>query len=120
MTDHSIQIAATSHVQRRAHGTMRESIGDETVADVVFRHRRTPVARQRGAALRPEGKFSAVQSLEKSQNAERISIRVGSCVAVSEEAAAESIVDISNRGVASPRSRRERPTESPANGAATP
>src|SRR5271154_3319677 len=80
------------------------------------RFHRTPAARMRGAALRPEGKFSALQSLEKSQNAERISIRVGSCVAVSEEAAAESIVDISNRGVASPRSRRERPTESPANG----
>jgi hypothetical protein len=120
MTDDSIQIAATSHAQRRAHETMRESVGERTVADVVFRHRRTPVARQRGAALRPEGKFSALQSLEKSRNAEGNSIWVGSCVAVSEEAAAESIVDISNRGVASPRSRRERPTESPANGAATP
>src|SRR5271163_2547811 len=98
----------------------RESVGERTVADVVFRHRRTPAARMRGAALRPEGKFSALQSLEKSQNAEGISIWVGSCVAVSEEAAAESIVDISNRGVASPRSRRERPTESPANGTATP
>src|SRR5271170_8012366 len=78
------------------------------------------IERQRGGALRPEGKFSALQSLEKSRNAEGNSIRVGSCVAVSEEAADESIVDISNRGVASPRSRRERPTESPANGAATP
>jgi hypothetical protein len=120
VTDDSIQIAATSLAQRRAHGTMRESIGDETVADVVFRHRRTPVERQRGAALRPEGKFSTLEGLEKSRNAEGNSIRVGSCVAVAEEAATESIVDISNRGLASPRSRRERPTESPANGAATP
>jgi hypothetical protein len=81
-------------------GTTRESVGERTVADVVFRHRRTPVAGQRGAALRPEEKFSALQSLEKSQNAERISIRVGSCVALSEEAAAEPIDDLSNRGVA--------------------
>jgi hypothetical protein len=100
MTDDSIQIAATSHAQWRAHGTMRESIENETVADVVFRHRRTPVERQSGAALRPEGKFSALQSLEKSRNAEGISIRVGSCVALSEEAAAEPIDDHSNRGVA--------------------
>jgi hypothetical protein len=75
-------------------------IGDETVADVVFPHGRTAVEWKRGAALRPEGKFPASQSLEKSQNAEGISIPVGSSVAVSEEDAAEPIVDLSNRGVA--------------------
>jgi hypothetical protein len=31
MTDDSIQIAATSPAQRRAHGTMRDSLGNETV-----------------------------------------------------------------------------------------
>jgi hypothetical protein len=66
------------------------------------------------------GKFSALQSLEKSQNAEGISIRVGSCAAVSEEAA--TVVDLSSRGVAVADAAREADgtTESPANGAATP
>ena len=115
MTDDSTQIAATSHAQRRAHGTTRE-----TVAEFVFRHGRSPVAQKVAAALRPERKFSALQGLEMSQNAERISIWGDSCVALSEEAAVEPIVDHSNQGVAAVQIAAREADGSPANGAATP
>jgi hypothetical protein len=74
--DDSVQIAAMS--PRPAPACMRrggKASGLETMRNVlVSGGRRTPVARKPVSALRPTAKFSALQSLENAQNAERISI----------------------------------------------
>jgi hypothetical protein len=73
----SVQIAATNHapVRARAHTTTRQSVASETPRGVSASGLgRTPVARRRGSGLPPHRKFSALQSLENSQNAEGISI----------------------------------------------
>jgi hypothetical protein len=62
--DDSVQIAASAHARAR----------HNTVGDLADSRHRTPAARSRGSALRPDGKLSALQRLEKSQNAEGISI----------------------------------------------
>jgi len=76
--DDSVQIAATSPARRRAVTRIRRgerASGRDAVVDVVASGPgRTPVARKVGSAARSRGKFSALQSVENSQNAERISI----------------------------------------------
>jgi hypothetical protein len=75
--DDSVQIAATSPARRRAFARMgraERASGRDTIGDVASRRGLTPVARKMGAAARSRRKFSALQSLENSQNAERIAI----------------------------------------------
>jgi hypothetical protein len=76
--DDSVQIAATSPARRRAVTRIRRgerASGRDAVVDLVAPGPgRTPVARKVGSAARSRGKFSALQSVENSQNAERISI----------------------------------------------
>src|SRR5271163_185202 len=71
------QIAATSSVRLRALARVRRggrASGRETIGDALVLGRgRTPVARSKGSASRPGGKFSSLQILENSRNAERIS-----------------------------------------------
>jgi len=61
--DDSVQIAASEHRARRPMGGF-----------LVCADRQTPVAQNSGSASRPRRKFSGLQSLENSQNGERISI----------------------------------------------
>ena len=76
--DDSVQIAATSPARRRAFARMgraETASGRDAIGDVVVSGRGlTPVARKMGSAARSRRKFSALQSLENSQNAERIAI----------------------------------------------
>ena len=75
--DDSVQIAATSPARRRAFARMgraERASGRDTIRDVASGSGRTPVARMMGSAARSRRKFSALQSLENSQNAERIAI----------------------------------------------
>ena len=78
MINDSGQIAATSSARLRALARVRRggrASGRETIGDAVVSGRgRAPVARNKGLASRPRGKFSSLQILENSQNAERISI----------------------------------------------
>jgi hypothetical protein len=76
-SDDSAQIAATSSGRRRALARMwrgERVSGRETVGGIVVPIGAAPIARNRKSAWRPTGKFSALQSIENSQNAERISI----------------------------------------------
>ena len=57
MTDDSIQFAASSLAQLRAHGTMRESVGDETVAGDVFRHGPKPGRAEEGSRVAAGGEI---------------------------------------------------------------
>jgi hypothetical protein len=73
----SVQIAATSRASAHARAltATRQSVASETPRGVsASGHGRMPVAWRRGSGLPPHGKFSALQSLENSQNAEGISI----------------------------------------------
>jgi hypothetical protein len=109
-------------------GRAERASGRDPIGDVASRRGRTPVARMMGSAARTRRKFSALQSLEKSQNAERISIlrepvpragerprtprrkaRHAGGAAREPEKTAEPIVDLLNRDV-SVGSRRERLT----------
>ena len=76
--DDSVQIAWTSLAQRPALArTWRseKASGLATIGIVVVSgRRRTPVARKTASASRPRRKFSALQSLENAQNAEKISL----------------------------------------------
>ena len=76
--DDSVQIAATSPARRRALACTQRRVRTsrrDVMRDVVASGRgRTPVARKMGSASRPRRKFSALQSIENSQNGERISI----------------------------------------------
>jgi hypothetical protein len=75
--DDSVQIAATSPARRRAFARMgraERASRRDTIGDVAAGLGRTPVARKVGSAARSRRKFSALQNLENSQNAERISI----------------------------------------------
>ena len=78
MINDSGQIAATSSARLRALARVRpggRASGRETIGDALVSGRgRAPVARNKGSASRPRGKFSSLQILENSQNAERISI----------------------------------------------
>ena len=78
MIDDSVQITATSPARLRALARVRRgerASGRETIGGVVVSGRgRAPIARNRTVASRPTGKFSASQSLENSENGERISI----------------------------------------------
>src|SRR5271163_4940472 len=72
------QIAATGSARLRALARVRRggrASGRETIGDALVSGRgRAPVARNKGSASRPRGKFSSLQILENSQNAEKISI----------------------------------------------
>jgi hypothetical protein len=73
--DDSVQIAATSSGRGRALARMwRKSVGALDGGGIVVPVGAAPIARNRTSAGRPTGKFSALQSFENSQNAERISI----------------------------------------------
>jgi hypothetical protein len=75
--DDSVQIAATSSGRRRALARMwrgERASGREMVGGIVVAVGAAPIARNRKSAWRAEGKFSALQSLENSQNAEGISV----------------------------------------------
>ena len=76
--DDSVPIGATSLAPRRALAHMRRAeraCGRDAMRDVVASgHGRAPVGRKKGSVARPRGKFSALQSIENSQNGERISI----------------------------------------------
>ena len=75
--DDSVQIAATSSGRRRALARMwrgERASGREMVGGIVVPVGAAPIARNRKSAWRPTGKFSALQSLENSQNAEGISV----------------------------------------------
>jgi hypothetical protein len=75
--DHSVQIAATSSGRRRALARMwrgERASGREMVGGIVVPVGAAPIARNRKSAWRPTRKFSALQSIENPQNAERISI----------------------------------------------
>jgi hypothetical protein len=75
--DDSVQIAATSPARGRGRprAAMRVSVGRRSIRDVVVStDRQTPAAQNVGSASRPRRKFSALQSIENSQNAEGISI----------------------------------------------
>ena len=71
-SDRDDEPCATARV--RAHGASRKSVGARHDRRRRFRPGRTPVARMMGSAARSRRKFSALQSLENSQNAERIAI----------------------------------------------
>jgi len=78
--DDSVQIAATRPARRRAFARIwraERASGRDTIRDVASGPGRTPVARMMGSAARSRRKFSALQSLEISQNAEEISTRCG-------------------------------------------
>jgi hypothetical protein len=75
--DDSVQIAAMSPVRLRgrARAATRVSVGRRSMRGVVvLADRQTPVTQNSGSALRSRRKFSALQSIENSQNGERISI----------------------------------------------
>jgi hypothetical protein len=75
--DDSVQIAATSPARRRAFARMgraERASGRDTIGDIASGPGRTPVAWMMGSAARSRRKFSALQSLENSQNAERTAI----------------------------------------------
>jgi hypothetical protein len=76
--DDSVHIAATSPARRCTLARPRRgdrASGRQTIGDVVVSgHRRAPIARRCGSAMRPHAKFSASQSLKNSRNGERISI----------------------------------------------
>jgi hypothetical protein len=78
VTNNSGQIAARSSVRLRALARVRRggrASGRETIGDALVSGRgRAPVARSKGSASRLRGKFSSLQILENSQNAEGISI----------------------------------------------
>jgi hypothetical protein len=124
--DDSVQIAATSPARRRGRlrAATRGSVGLQSMRDVVVPADR-PAAQNAGSASRPRRKFSALQSIENSQNGEGISILreavpwAGGTPCVKEEGAkrgwrgsragrsrpgsrvggdAEPIVDLSSRG----------------------
>ena len=78
--DDSVQIAATRPARRRAFARIwraERASGRDTIRDVASRRGLTPVARNMGAAATSRREFSALQSLEISQNAEEISTRCG-------------------------------------------
>ena len=66
----SAPLRALARVRRGARASGRETIGDALVSG----RGRAPVARNKGSTSRLRGKFSSLQILENSQNAERISI----------------------------------------------
>ena len=70
--DDSVQIAATSPARGRGRpqAATRGSVGRQSIPDVVFAAGRA----KRGIGIATEAKFSCLQSLENSQNGERISI----------------------------------------------
>jgi hypothetical protein len=72
------QIAATSSAPLPALARVRRgprASGRETIGDALVSGRgRAPVARNKGSTSRLRGKFSSLQIIENSQNAERISI----------------------------------------------
>jgi hypothetical protein len=134
-------IAATSPAGRRAFARMWRAVrasGRDAMGDhVASAFGRTPLAGKMGSAARPRRKFSALQSVENSQNAERISILrealawAGGTPGAKEEGATcgqrgsraarsrlgsrvggdpEPIVDLLNRGDPVAGSRRERLT----------
>jgi hypothetical protein len=75
--DDSVQIAATSPARGRGRprAAMRVRVGRQSMRGVIVStDRQTPVAQNLGSALRPRRKFSALQSVENSQNGEGISI----------------------------------------------
>jgi hypothetical protein len=75
--DDSVQIAATIPARERGrpHAAARVGVGRQSMRDVVVSaNGRTPVAQNAWSASRPRRKFSALQSIENSQNGERISI----------------------------------------------
>ena len=76
--DDSVLIAAKSPAQPPTLARMSrggKASGLETLGNVVVSgRRRTPLVRKPTSASRPRGKFSALQSVENAQNAERISI----------------------------------------------
>ena len=73
--DDSVQFAATSPARGRGRprAAMRVRLGRQSMRDVVGSGR-SPAAQNAGSASRSTQKFSALQSLGNSQNAERISI----------------------------------------------
>jgi len=72
--DDSEQIAATQR-RGRPHAATRGGVGRRSMREVVVRtDRQPPVAQIAGSTSRPTAKFSGLQSLENSQNGERISI----------------------------------------------
>jgi hypothetical protein len=58
----------------RPHVARRKSVEGEMVGGIVVPVGAAPIARNRKSARRADGKFSALQSVENPQNAERISI----------------------------------------------
>jgi hypothetical protein len=75
--DDSVQIAATNSGRRRTLSRMwrgERASGREMVGGIVVPVGAAPIAGNRTSAWRPTGKFSALQSLENPQNAERISV----------------------------------------------
>ena len=117
MTDDSIQIAAASPSQRRAHGTMRASVGDETIGDVAFRLGRTP----RRPRCDRRGNFPPCKALKSHKM--RKESRSGPVPAPpSRRRLPPSRSSISRTEECGRRDRgaRNGTTESPANGAATP
>jgi len=119
----------------------RVSVARQSMRDfVVSGRRQTPAAQNAESALRPRRKFSGLQSIEDSQNGERISILrkavpwAGGTPGAKEKGAThggrasrvggdpEPNVDLSSRGASVAGIARERLTanpESPGNGAAT-
>src|SRR5277367_1149892 len=75
--DDSLQIAATSSGRRRALARIwrgERASGREMVGGIVVPVGAAPIARNRKSAWPAGGKFSALQSVENSQNAEGISV----------------------------------------------
>ena len=74
MINDSGQIASASSERLRALARVRQggrAVGREPIGDALVSGRgRAPVARNKGSASRPRGKFSFLQILENSQNAE--------------------------------------------------
>ena len=108
--DDSVQIAATSSGRRRALARMwrgERASGREMVGGIVVPVGAAPIARNRKSAWRPTGKFSALQSIENSQNAEGISI-LREPVPCAGRALAASLAGIAAReGMTAKRSRPE-------------
>jgi len=104
----SVQMATKSPARRRALARIRgeRASGRQTMGDVVvFGHGRTPVARNPGATSRRKRKFSTSQSLENSQNGERISISSGGTPRRPETCGARS-APLTVRGVSTRSNRR--------------
>jgi hypothetical protein len=74
--DDNVQTAARNPARQRAFARVRSRVrtsGRDAMGDVVVSGR-SPAAQNVGSASRPRRKFSGLQSLENSQNAESISI----------------------------------------------